>query len=487
MPRTQCSSPDEDNQMDVRPRTLIRVVFAAMGLMALGCPSDDTTQLAGTSGTVETGGETEAPDPAGSSSSGLEGDSSGTQGDTEVTYYEHIRPLLAEHCEACHTAGSTAPFLLDTYQSVAAMAPAVAAVVENRTMPPFAVRADGSCGDWADPQWLDDEEIEAIVSWARGDLAAGEDVFAQPQAPELPPLDGRGTVEQVKLPRYDSATAQTTDDYRCFGVELGLEDTRFLTGYDVLPDNAEIVHHLLGYRIVPERGNNADVLVELEAQDEQPGWSCFGSAGDGLQANGVPVVWAPGGGAQNFPFETGIRFEAGDILVVQMHYNVFGDAGFDETAIDMQWAESVEREGIQALWDRFYSQGLLPGADTLAPGQEDVKYSWDITFEQILSFRDLDYQSVDLMGVTPHMHNFATAMEVDIEAPDGDFCVADVHKWDFNWQRAYFYEAPVQVGRDAQVNVTCSYDTSGRTEPVAAGLGTEDEMCLLGLYFAETE
>lgn len=491
MPRIQCSVPAAASVSSRVPhvwgRTVLGVVLMGSSLAALGCSSDDPSSgIAGTTGTVETGGETEPSSAASSSSDASDASSSGDSS-AEITYYEHIRPLITEHCETCHTEGSTAPFVLDTYESVLATAPAIAAVVENRTMPPFAVRADGSCGDWADPQWLEDDEIEMIVSWARGDQAAGEDTFAQPEPPLFPPLNGRGTVEQVSIPEYDSTTAKTTDDYRCFAVELGLEGDRFLTGYDVLPDNVEIVHHLLGYRIVPERGNNADVLQELEAQDDEPGWSCFGSAGDGLQANGVPVVWAPGGGAQNFPFETGIRFAAGDILVVQMHYNVFGDSGFDQTAIDLQWAESVEREGIQALWDRFYSQGLLPGATTLEPGQENVDYSWSITFEQILSFRDLDYTSVDLMGVTPHMHNFATAMAVDIESPDGELCVADVHKWDFNWQRAYFYEEPVQVGRDALVNVKCSYDTSDRSEPVAAGLGTDDEMCLLGLYFAETE
>ncbi len=454
--------------------------------MVVGCPSEEPSGTGGVNDTDAAQSETETP---GSGSSGVGGsdDSSGGDSTAEITYYEHIAPLLAEHCEVCHADGSTAPFLLDSYQSVVAMSAAIAAVVENRTMPPFAVRADGSCGDWADPQWLEDDEIDTIVRWARGDQAAGEDVFDRPEPPLFPPLDGRGTVEQVEIPEYDSTTAETTDDYRCFAVELGLESDRFLTGYDVLPDNVEIVHHLLGYRIVPERGNNADTLVELEAQDDEPGWSCFGSAGDGLQASGVPVVWAPGGGAQNYPFETGIRFTAGDILVVQMHYNVFGDSGFDQTAIDLQWADSVEREGIQVLWDRFYSQGLLPGGTTLEPGQDNVDFSWSITFEQILSFRELDYASVDLMGVTPHMHNFATAMAVDIESPDGELCVADVHKWDFNWQRAYFYKEPVAVGRDALVNVTCSYDTSDRTEPVAAGLGTNDEMCLLGLYFAETE
>jgi hypothetical protein len=30
--------------------------------------------------------------------------------------------------------------------------------------------------------------------------------------------------------------------------------------------------------------------------------------------------------------------------------------------------------------------------------------------------------------------------------------------------------------------VTCDFDTMGATEPVTAGWGTNNEMCLMGLY-----
>lgn len=430
------------------------------------------------------GGDVE-PETTESSESGADGSSTGP--DAAVTYYEHVRPLITEHCQVCHAEGSTAPFRLDTYEHVEQLAPAIASVVESRTMPPFAMTADGSCGEWASAQWLEQEDVDTIVSWARGERARGEDVFEAPDPPALPELDGRGVVERISAPTYTPPSGAGDDDYRCFPIELGLTGDRFLTGYDVLPDNAATVHHLLGYRIEPARGDNADIMAELDAADDAPGWPCFGSAGDGLRTSGVPVAWAPGGGAQNYPFETGIRFTEGDVLVVQIHYFLADDDGPDATQLDLQWADSVEREGIQVLWDKFLSQGLLPGADVLEPGKDSVEFSWDISFEQMLSFRDLDYQAVDLMGVTPHMHEFGRGMSIDLESDDGDLCVADVQNWDFNWQRAYYYEEPVRVGRDALVHVTCDYDTSSVSEPVTAGLGSGDEMCLMGLYFAEAE
>jgi hypothetical protein len=46
----------------------------------------------------------------------------------------------------------------------------------------------------------------------------------------------------------------------------------------------------------------------------------------------------------------------------------------------------------------------------------------------------------------------------------------------------YFYETPMRVGADDTLHVTCTYDTRGATEPVLPGWGTQNEMCLMGMF-----
>ncbi len=65
-------------------------------------------------------------------------------------------------------------------------------------------------------------------------------------------------------------------------------------------------------------------------------------------------------------------------------------------------------------------------------------------------------------------------------------CVAEVPRWDFGWQLYYFYEQPI-VLEQGQSIVTCSYDTSGDSEPIWPGWGTRNEMCLTGLYLVAPE
>src|SRR5205085_10218282 len=90
-----------------------------------------------------------------------------------------------------------------------------------------------------------------------------------------------------------------------------------------------------------------------DATPDQPGWNCFGTAGDGIVPAGSPVGWAPGGGATNFPDGTGIKIEPGQVLVLQMHYHLRGGEGEDQTDVHLSFVDEVDRELVSALDDRF--------------------------------------------------------------------------------------------------------------------------------------
>ena len=85
--------------------------------------------------------------------------------DTTTTYYEHVAPIFKARCWGCHTDGGVAPFALDNYEEADAWAEAALATTHARTMPPQAITADGTCGEWYDDGWLSDEELQTIADW----------------------------------------------------------------------------------------------------------------------------------------------------------------------------------------------------------------------------------------------------------------------------------------------------------------------------------
>lgn len=62
-------------------------------------------------------------------------------------------------------------------------------------------------------------------------------------------------------------------------------------------------------------------------------------------------------------------------------------------------------------------------------------------------------------------------------------CGAEIARWDFHWQRMYFYAEPTIFKADTRMSVTCDYDTRSVHVPVKPGWGTRNEMCLATLYF----
>src|SRR5690349_14686361 len=55
----------------------------------------------------------------------------------DVTWHEHIAPLIIEKCTACHNKEGIAPFSLDNYSDASAVASQVAQAVMSGQMPPY--------------------------------------------------------------------------------------------------------------------------------------------------------------------------------------------------------------------------------------------------------------------------------------------------------------------------------------------------------------
>jgi hypothetical protein len=379
-----------------------------------------------------------------------------------------------------------APFALDGFDAARDLGPAIATATAARTMPPFNVNNDGSCNTFVHARWLTEEQIDTIGRWVDAGMPAGDPELGMPDAPQPEALHGEQIVA-LKTPADYSPVAQGIeaamyDDYQCFLLDPELAVDRFLTGFEVVPGNDRIVHHVLAFNVDAER--NADAIAQLDAEDPRPGWDCYAAAGDGVWVEGVPVTWAPGTGATHFPEGTGIRIAAGQKLVVQMHYSLLEDDGQpDQTELRLAFADEVQREGHMALVDGFLLS-LLQSPASLAPGQEAATFSWQMALQNVPNMT-IDTTDVELMGILPHMHQRGRRMSVEIVRNDEPRCAADVDRWDFAWQQSFFYETPIPMTGSDELRVSCEWDTRADTDPVGPGFGTDAEMCLVGLYVAQ--
>jgi hypothetical protein len=118
---------------------------------------------------------------------------------------------------------------------------------------------------------------------------------------------------------------------------------------------------------------------------------------------------------------------------------------------------------------------------------------------ETMLFREDAPYSFPIFSVGTHMHYVGTSMKVELNQPifDDQQCLIETPNWDFNWQRIYNYDAPVDelpvLAYGDELKFTCNFDNSldnpfvrealaeqGLEAPVDVELGDEtlDEMCI---------
>lgn len=409
----------------------------------------------------------------------------------ETTYWQHVAPIYFNNCVGCHSEGGIAPFRLDTYEDARTWAASSAKAVAARTMPPWLMTGDGSCGEFRDAGALAQEQIDTIAAWVEDDTPEGEtrDDLIPADPPRLDAGLDLHTPEFV--PQSQGGPLAAFDEYRCFLVEPGLDNDQFLTGYDVLPGNAQLVHHVLALPIDLDApawapgATNRDVIEALDAESpDRDGWPCFSAAGEGVSFSQIPVTWAPGMGKVEYPEGTGVRLRKTDVVVIQVHYNLHdGDAGgaSDSTQVRLRLADKVEREGVFLILDAFIDTLFTGEPATIEPGQERATYAWTIDLGAVLQ-SEVGVDTAEVHGIFPHMHERGRKWRAELQDDAGEQCVGDVKNWDFAWQLYYFFTDPPVATKSSRLKVTCEYDTRGVTEPITPGWGTQNEMCLAGLF-----
>ncbi|BCB76512.1 hypothetical protein GCM10022251_23020 [Phytohabitans flavus] len=339
-------------------------------------------------------------------------------------------------------------------------------------------------------------------------------------APAAPLRAGERTVDlALPEPYTPSPPNGGTDDYRCFLVDPGLTEAAYLTGSRFLPQNANLLHHAIFYRLSAEQ---ADDAKQVDASSPGQGWTCFGDSGVPGQTAWV-ASWAPGTGETLMPDGFGFRMPPGSKLVMQIHYNLLGVAdgrpAADQSGIEMRLAD-----GGAPLTGLETTLAMAPVELPCEPGATDPLCDREAAIADV--GRRFGGQSAGMArwlsqrcdGGTPapgstqhcdqpitrpgtihlaggHMHMLGRSIKVEIN-PDTPQArtVLDVPRYNFDNQALVTLPKPVTVHREDTVRVTCTHDATLRqqlpqlrTLPsryVVWGEGTSDEMCLGIMIFA---
>ncbi len=334
-------------------------------------------------------------------------------------------------------------------------------------------------------------------------------------APEAPLRAGERFVT-LRLPTayVPKAPAEPgTDDYRCFLLDPKITTKSVVTGINVLPGNPEVVHHVILFRVPPDKVARAQEQDRLKTGE---GWTCFGGTGvdsQGGTLDDAPWLggWAPGGGERVQAADLGLPLAPGSQIIMQVHYNLLAGNGPDQSAAKLRVAAD---DGTRKTLDTM----LLPAPVELpcrankpgplcdrAAAVQDVQARFGaragatanalhllcgpIRATATQSCTRPVTQAGTIRAVAGHMHLLGRTIAVTVNQGKADErTVLDIPVWDFDDQGSHAVKPAVKVGRGDTLTVTCTHDQTLRDQlPSFAGIperyvvwgeGTTDEMCL---------
>lgn len=338
----------------------------------------------------------------------------------EVTFHRDIEPILQRSCQNCHRPGGVAPMPLVSYEEVAPFAGLIEYKTQIRdragAMPPWYVEKNVGIQEFKNDPSLNDEELQAISTWARTGAPKGDPA----DAPEPLVFDDslKWTAGQPDLiVKTNSITMEAgTPDW--WGdidrVPVGLDEDRYVKSVEIVEVND-----------VPTAGTGRETVGGRYIFHHMI-WSTAQLDEEGDRVEDTVTSWPVHEVGRNpdiFDPEGGRLLKAGSYVYsdsVHMHSN-----GLDTTA-HLEIGFRFHPRDYEPKYERA-TLGLGNGVDiSIAGNQKD---------QELHAYRVLE-EHTKIITFEPHLH--APGERMCLEAIWGYTvetlsCVG----YDHNWVRGY--------------------------------------------------
>ncbi|MBT4518812.1 MAG: redoxin domain-containing protein [Halieaceae bacterium] len=341
----------------------------------------------------------------------------------KISYHDTIAPLLEKRCVGCHQVGGIGPWAMSNYQMVKGFAPMIREVIRTDRMPPW--NSDPGIGHFLKDKSLLPDEIKTLVHWVEAGAPRGEgpdplDIARTPPADW--PLGEPDLI--IDVPAFE-IPATGIVDYQYPVVANPLTEPKWLKAATVNVGSKQGVHHVL-------TGTLKEMPADGKASETRWGASVGG--------------YAVGAESQEMRDKMGSYLEVGGATGMQMHYTSFGKAETDNSRLGLYFYDD---DKMPELIQR--SSVILDVSIKIPANAARHKESAYVEFPQ----------DAVLYYAFPHAHYRGHASTLAVRYPDGrEEIVLSLPKYDFNWQRQYEFEEPIEIPAGSKLIARYIYDNS---------------------------
>ena len=356
---------------------------------------------------------------------------------SDISWHEHVQPLVATHCAGCHVEGGPAPFPLASYDDVARRSAFVLAVMDSGRMPPWL--PDDSGPSLRHVNKLSEAQGETLRSW----VSTGKLRGREPQ----PPAADEAFAEQepeivLTMSEAWPVPSEGPRDMHTVVLPVGNEQRLLVRQVGWFSNQPQAVH---GVTFLADGSGTAR---DFDARTLGPGYDSMGDVG--VTPSGA--LGAIGPGLPRFSLPTGYAFEvpAGAHIVAELHSLPTGLGGPMLGEVQLGLSEVEQPTLVLPL-------SLLDFEIDVPPGATDhvLQDAWRLPC------------AVELIGVLPRAGDVCRSLELFAvnEATGSDEPATARHllripAWDTHFRRPYLFEQPVPLDEATLIAARWTLDNS---------------------------
>ncbi len=374
-----------------------------------------------------------------------------------LTFTEHIAPIIYKNCSPCHRPASGAPFDLITFEDVKEHLKTVQLSINERLMPPWP--ADTAFSHFRDEKVMTKEEIEEVNQWIKQGAKEGDKNKLQ-----APPIYYSGSLLgkpdlTIKMKKIQ-ISGNNKDNFIMLKIPFELEKDTFIRAIEIVPGNKKLVHHINAHLVQYMDGakknyTSGKSFVDTEKSDKLHAYEELDLKNDdGSYPLLTPSVtnYLPGVETAMYPLGIG-GFKAkknAALLLDNIHYGPSPIDTSDETEFNIFFSPNAPTRPTTEFI--LGTSGISPVVPTLIIPPNEIK-----TFVTKFKLEN----NISLLTVNPHMHLLGKSFLAYAITPKGDTIpIIRIKQWDFRWQYFYTFERMLKLSAGTEIIVEGTFDNT---------------------------
>ncbi|MCH8331372.1 MAG: hypothetical protein IH946_08315, partial [Bacteroidetes bacterium] len=169
----------------------------------------------------------------------------------QITFTEHVAPIIINNCVECHRPGAVTPFPFLTYEHVSSKAKLIKEVTSSRYMPPWI--ADPNFRHFDNERLLTKDQINTISLWVEQGKKKGD----PSKMPAIPTYFENSLINRkpdliLRLPKPYKLPGNNKEHFIAHKFPVELPGPMSIESIEFIAGNRDLTHHMNFTIVIPE-------------------------------------------------------------------------------------------------------------------------------------------------------------------------------------------------------------------------------------------